>query len=171
VTLVNDSKYGFSVEGTTLNMTLLRASIDPDPLPDLGEHTIEYALLPHGAGPTVERATQAGEEMNEPLTVVSCGFHQGDLPSEASFVAIREPNVRLAALKQSQDGEAMVLRLVEVAGIEGEVRVTLSPLLGGKGARAVDLLERSVKGGEVRLEGETLVVWMPAYGIVTVRVA
>jgi alpha-mannosidase len=171
VTLVNDSKYGFSVEGTTLSMTLLRASIDPDPLPDLGEHTIEYALLPHGAGPTVERATQAGEEMNEPLTVVSCGFHQGDLPSEASFVAIREPNVRLAALKGSQDGEAMVLRLVEVAGIEGEVRVTLSPLLRGKGARAVDLLERPVKGGEVRLEGEMLVVWMPAYGIVTVRVA
>jgi len=79
--------------------------------------------------------------------------------------------VRLAALKESQDGEAMVLRLVEVAGIETEATVTLSSLLGGREARAVDLLERPVEGGEVRLEGEALVVRMPAYGIVTVRVA
>ena len=40
VTLVNSSKYGFSLGGDSLNMTLLRASIDPDPLPDLGKHTI-----------------------------------------------------------------------------------------------------------------------------------
>ena len=63
VTLVNSSKYGFSLEGDTLAMTLLRASIDPDPLPDLGEHVIEYALVPHGRGlDGWRRHTGAGEE-------------------------------------------------------------------------------------------------------------
>ena len=170
VTLANDSKYGFSVEGRTLNMTLLRASIDPDPLPDLGEHTIEYALLPHGAGPVIERAVQAGEEMNEPLVVSSCGFHAGVLPDAASLVRIAQPNVRLAALKRSEDGEAVVLRLVEVAGAETVATVTLSPLWRAGEARAVDLLERPVEGEEVWLEGETLLVRMAGHGIVTVRV-
>jgi alpha-mannosidase len=170
VTLANDSKYGFSVEGSTLNMTLLRASIDPDPLPDLGAHTIEYALLPHGAGPVIERAVQAGEEMNEPLVVSSCGWHAGVLPGTASLVRIAPPNVRLAALKASEDGEGFVLRLVEVAGTGGVATVTLSPLWQATEAKAVDLLERPIEGEEVRLEGETLWVQMPAYGIVTVRV-
>jgi alpha-mannosidase len=171
MTLANSSKYGFSVEGSTLNMTLLRASIDPDPLPDLGEHTIEYALLPHGAGPVVERAVQAGEEMNQPLVVSSCGWHEGVLPSAASLLRITPPNVRLAALKASEDGKGVVLRLVEVAGSETTATVTLSPLWRAKEARAVDLLECPVEGEEVRLEGETLWVRIPAHGIVTVRVA
>jgi alpha-mannosidase len=171
VTLVNDSKYGFRVEDTTLNMTLLRASIDPDPLPDLGEHTIAYALMPHGAGPAAGHVIQAAEEMNEPLTVLSCGFQEGDLPAEASFVAVAPSNVRLAALKGSEEGEALVLRLVEVGGVDTDARVTLSPLLGVGEATTLDLLERPVEGGEVRLEGEALLVQVPAHGIVTVRLA
>jgi len=81
VTLVNTAKYGFSAEREwdecALSMTLLRASIDPDPLPDLGEHTIEYALLPHGARWTVGDCVRAGEEMNVPLVVLSAGWHEG----------------------------------------------------------------------------------------------
>jgi alpha-mannosidase len=171
VTLVNDSKYGFRVEDTTLSMTLLRASIDPDPLPDLGEHTIAYALMPHGAGPAAGRVLQAAEEMNQPLTVLSCGFQEGDLPAEASFVAVAPQNVRLAALKAGEDGEALILRLIEVGGIDAEARVTLSPLLRAQAASAVDLLERPTEGGDVQLEEQTLRVQIPARGIVTVRLA
>ena len=83
VTLVNTSKYGHSVEGNSLELTLLRASIDPDPLPDLGDHVIEYALAPHGAAWTVGDGMRAGEEMNVPLVVASCGFQEGDLQGRA----------------------------------------------------------------------------------------
>jgi len=85
VTLVNTSKYGFSLEadgagGHALSMTLLRASIDPDPLPDLGEHVIEYALVTHGTSWMVGDCMRAGEELNVPLVVASCGLQEGDLP-------------------------------------------------------------------------------------------
>jgi len=130
VTLANSSKYGFSVERNSLNMTLLRASIDPDPLPDLGEHVIEYALLPHGDGWTVGDCMRAGEEMNVPLVAMSCGFHGGDLPSAMSFASLKDGNVRLAALKESQDGGAIVVRLVEVGGAMTEARLTLAPRAG-----------------------------------------
>ncbi len=81
VTLVNTSKYGFNVEGNTLNMTLLRGIIDPDPLPDLGEHSISYALVLHEAGWATGNCMQAGEDWNIPLDVVSSYFHEGVLPT------------------------------------------------------------------------------------------
>jgi len=177
VTLVNSSKYGFSLEGDSLNMTLLRASIDPDPLPDLGKHTIEYALVPHGEGWTVGNCMRVGEDMNVPLVVTSCGFHGGDLPSAVSLVTIENKNVRLTVMKKSQDGEAIILRLVEVEGKETEARVTLAPaLLPGntnEGATAIeaDTLERPLDLNSARLEGNTLLVKLPAFGITTVRIS
>jgi alpha-mannosidase len=172
VTLANASKYGFSVEGNALNMTLLRASIDPDPLPDLGEHVIEWALVPHGTGWTVGRSTQAGEEMNEPLVVLSCGFQEGDLPTVQSFIDVEDQNVRLAAVKESQDGQAVVLRLVEVEGKETEARVRLAPELIPEGVAAVeaDTLERPLGRNGARIEAGILFVTLPAFGIATVRI-
>jgi alpha-mannosidase len=173
VTLANASKYGFSLEGNSLNMTLLRASIDPDPLPDLGEHVIEYALVPHGAGWGVGDSTRAGEEMNAPLVVTSCGFHDGDLPGAASFLAIEERNVRLVALKEGQDGASVILRLVEVEGRETEARLSLDPALlpPGAAAQEADTLERPIDSDAVRVVEGAVYVKVPAFGVTTVRIA
>ena len=178
VTLVNSSKYGFNVDGDSLNMTLLRASIDPDPLPDLGEHTIEYALVPHGEGWSVGDCMQAGEEMNIPLVVTSCSFHEGNLPPTMSLVAKENQNVRLASMKKCQDSgdgrhrDAFILRLVEVDGMETETKLTLAPELLPERASAieVDTLERPLDANSARLEENTLVVKLRAYGIASVRI-
>ena len=172
VTLVNTSKYGHGFDGDTLGLTLLRASIDPDPLPDLGEHIIEYALVPHGTGWTVGDSTQAGEMVNLPPVVLSCNFQEGDLPSVLSLVAVENQNVRLAALKQSQDGTGIVLRLVEVDGVATTARITLAPALApsGSSAREVDTMERPADANTARLEANRLTFTLPAFGIATVRV-
>lgn len=176
VTLANSSKYGFSVaragEACTLSMTLLRASIDPDPLPDLGEHVIEYALVPHGDGWSVGECMRAGEEVNVPLVVMSAGFQEGDLPSSMSFGTLKEGNVRLAAVKRSEDGRAILLRLYEVEGQETVARLQLAPELAGGGTAAVevDTLERPLDSSGAHIEQGVLTVKLPAFGIATVRV-
>ncbi len=181
VTLVNTSKYGFNVEAgarsaPSLNMTLLRASIDPDPLPDLGEHVISYALVPHGAGWTEGDMTQVGEDFNVPLIVTSCDFHQGDLPPVHAFVSLAPENVRLGALKEAEDGESIVLRLVEVEGKTGEAKIRIASELLSDRATAVevDTLERPLEVNTARLdadgEGWDLTVPLPDFGIKTVLV-
>jgi alpha-mannosidase len=110
--------------------------------------------------------------MNVPLVVLSCGFHDGALPTATSFVALQDRNVRLAAMKESQDGRAIVLRLVEVDGRETEARVVLAPALlpDGVSVAETDTLERPVAAGSARVEGHAVVVRVPAHGIVTVRI-
>jgi len=172
MTLVNTSKYGFNVEGTSLNMTLLRASIDPDPLPDLGQHTISYGVIPHGAEWAEGDMTQAAEDVNVPLVVTSCDFHEGDLPTMASFVSVAPKNVRLVALKKAQDGDGFIMRLVEVEGKATEATITLAPELVAEASTAtvVDALERPTDACEAVLAGQKLTVSVPAYGISAVRV-
>jgi alpha-mannosidase len=171
VTLSNSSKYGHSLDGNSLEMTLLRASIDPDPLPDLGEHAIEYAVQPHGAGWKIGDAMRAGQASNVPMSVVSCTFHSGELPNALSCVHVLESNVHLSALKQGQSG-GMVLRLVEVEGLETEANIDVSPQLfsGGAVIRCVDTLERSIASTETQQTDSTLSVHLPANGIVTIQI-
>jgi len=172
VTLANSSKYGHSLDGRSLEMTLLRASIDPDPLPDLGEHTIEYVLQPHGAGWTIGDAMRSGQVTNIPLSVMSCDFHTGALPSALSLAHVEEPNVHLAALKQGQKG-GIVLRLVEVEGLETAAHVELAPsFVAGKATvQQVDTLERPLdRSAKALLQDSALSVHLPAHGIVTVQI-
>jgi alpha-mannosidase len=181
ITVANRSKYGFSVEGNSLNMTLLRASVDPDPLPDIGEHVIEYALAPHVTGSSVGDMMAVGEQVNQPLLSLSAGFQEGDLAPQGTLLRAADPaqaNVRLAAVKESQDSitaqgaPALIVRLYEVEGRATEARWDLNPGLVPDGAEAVevDTLERPLDVNGARLDGNTLVVTVPAYGITSVRV-
>lgn len=41
------AKYGYSVEGNVMRVSLLRSSKSPDPTADMGEHRISWAIMPH----------------------------------------------------------------------------------------------------------------------------
>ncbi len=171
VALLNSSKYGHSFDQDTLSLTLLRASTEPDPLPDLGEHVIEYALLPHADDWTAGEASRAGAAFNTPLVALSCLFQAGDLPTWASFVEIAQPNVQLAAFKQSEDGAGLILRLVEMDGQDTTAQVALSPLLGEMSeAVEVDTMERGGGEKKIELNDNALIVDLPALGISTIRI-
>lgn len=83
VTLVNDSKYGFDLNGSTVRMTLLKGAIWPDPNADKGRHVIRYAIT-SGTGDWKSAASwQRGYEYNQPLVtwLPDAGLDDG-LPGE-----------------------------------------------------------------------------------------
>lgn len=170
VTLVNRSKYGFSVEGTTLTMTLLRASVDPDPLPDLGTHVIEYGLVPHDDTWTPGEATQVGAAFNLPPIVMSNTFHEGDLPPTHTFVTVEPVDVQFGALKRGEEG-GLILRLHNTSDEPIEARIELSDSFTSPGMEVaeVDILERPLSEGRARLDGDTIRVPLASFGITSVR--
>ncbi|QGQ94016.1 alpha-mannosidase [Paenibacillus psychroresistens] len=66
VGLINDCKYGHSSAGSTMNLSLIRSSIEPDTVPDIGIHTFSYALVPHLD--YKEIVPQYAWEFNQPMT-------------------------------------------------------------------------------------------------------
>jgi alpha-mannosidase len=148
VALLNESKYGYDILGHTIRLSLLRAPGFPDPDADQGSHHFAYALVPHegdlrDAGVIVE-----AEHFNLPLSLVA-GHGDGRV------VSVDRPGVSVEAVKWADHSDAVVVRLCEVWGSRGPVRVTLHrPFVS---VARTDLLERAVSplvglDGTVELE-------------------
>ena len=171
-TLLNDSKYGHSLDGSTLRLTLIRSTYDPDPLPEIGDHTIRMGLLPHGAAPAAADLVRLGAAFNHPLMVVAADVHPGNLPAAASAVAAAPANVVISSVRRADDGPGIVFHLFETAGKDAAAKVTLDLRLLGKPAEAVevDLLERPVAAGTAKATADGFRVKVPARGIAAVKV-
>jgi alpha-mannosidase len=170
--LLNDSKHGHSLEGATLALTLLRSSYEPDPLPEIGTHSMQMALVPHGGTLSVAEMTRLGVAFNHPLQVVATDVHSGRLAATGSALASVSPaDVVVGAVKRAEADGSIVIRLLETAGKATTARLDLAPLLGTPtAAEEVDFLERRVAKGTARLAARSVSVDVPAHGVASVRV-
>lgn len=162
VALLNDCKYGHEVVESLLRLTLLKGSISPDPTADMEDHTFTYALYPHSGDWREAQVMQRALDLNEPLTCFEGGV---TLPAR-SFVQLDAANVTLEALKRAEDGDGLVIRLVERHN-----RRTAATLTFDRPVRAAwvcNLMEEN----EAALEPENscLRVAFKPYEIVTLRI-
>ncbi|WP_163266278.1 alpha-mannosidase [Chelativorans alearense] len=136
VALLNDGKYGHSVLGNELGLSLLRSPVFPDPLADEGHHSFTYALFPHRSDWLSGGVLAEAEDLNQPLV---CRSVQTAAETVWSAARVKGMALGLSAFKPAEDGKALVLRAYEPAGARGEADVTLPKgwRLGGE----VDLLE------------------------------
>lgn len=109
VSLLNDCKYGHSVQDGCLSLTLIKSGIEPNPVADQEEHFFTYALYPHAGslfdGQTIRQAYQ----LNYPLHV----FDGRGRADRESFLAVDRKNVIVETVKWAEDGEGIILRLYE----------------------------------------------------------
>jgi alpha-mannosidase len=170
--LLNDGRYGHSLDRSTLALTLLRSSYDPDPLPEIGSHAVRMALVPHGRSMTVADMVRLGAAFNHPLPVVAADVHAGRVPARASAVrAVGPAGVVLCAVKRAEADGSLVLRLLEAEGRPATATIELDETVLGRlsAAEEVDLLERPLAKGTARLAGASVSVDLPAHGIASVR--
>jgi alpha-mannosidase len=136
VALLNDGRYGYSVDGGTIGLSLLRSPIYPDPLADEGESTVRYALLPHRGALAGSEVLAEADELSNPLVV-----SVGDFPVDKDVRSLSFGGLplSLSALKPSDDGDSVILRMYEPAGRCGVARVGPTP--GWSITAETDLLE------------------------------
>ena len=143
IALLNNTKYGHSFHDGDLRLTLLRSAGNPDIYPNLGKFNISYALYPHEGG-WMNGAWMEGDDFNVPVYAaeppsLALGEKHASRPEEESFFSIEKNNVVLTGVKMAEDGEEMVIRLVEVEGKE-TVTAVLLPITV-KSVRRLDLIE------------------------------
>jgi alpha-mannosidase len=170
--LANDCKYGHSLDGSTLRLTLIRSSYDPDILPEIGQHEMRLAIRPFAGDLSVAEAIKEGVVLNRPIRAVGTGVHVGDLPANGQLVEILPAAVIVSGLKKAEEGNGLVLRLFNPTDRAVAAKLKLNSSLLPKPSKAVesDLMERPMAKSAARLAGNTVSVNVPGRGIVSVRV-
>ena len=138
----------------------------------MGGHDIRLSIIPHDGLCSIPDAARAGSAFNEPMDIVGTDIHDGRQPPRKSFVEVMTPNVMLAAIKRAEDSDDVIVRLYEVAGKDTQARVRISDIVKpGSIAHEVDLREQPIQQSSARMDNDTLVVSIPAYGIASVAIA
>jgi alpha-mannosidase len=164
LTLLNDAKYGYSVQDNDLRVSLVRGAIYAQHQPrkvdpngeyiwqDQGMQTFRMVLAPHAGTWQDAGVVRMAEELTAPVPVLYQGIHKGTRPPSASFLAIDIPNVVVSDVKQAEDGNDLIIRCYETAG-----RAT-------KASLDLGLVHRHWSGEFHPLEIKTLRVPMTAAG-------
>jgi alpha-mannosidase len=168
LSLINNSKYGYDCKDNVLRLTLLRSPVAPDPNADRGHQHFSYSLYPHGKTWKEALTVRHGYEFNYDLQAMQVEAHSGNLPLEHSFVAVKESNVVLTAIKKAEDSDGLILRLYEWAGKDGAVEVHIPT--GATSATLTNLMEKS-EGAALTIDSsDRISVPVHPFEIVTVRV-
>ena len=110
VALLNDCKYGISVRGSDMQLSLHRGGAHPDPAGDFGVHEMTYSLLPHTGAFDAVNVVRPAYELNMPV-IAAPGTLSKTL---AAPVLVAADNVIVEAVKPAEDIEgAYVVRLYE----------------------------------------------------------
>ena len=168
--LLNDCKYGHSLHDATLRLTLIRSSYEPDILPEIGAHEVHVALQPFAGEMPVSEAIAIGQEFNHALPVIGTDVHKGRLPATGRFITLAGESVVLGAIKKTEAGNAMLLRLFNPSAKTATARIGVDPKLLGEVQKVqeVDLLERPLAESTATAANHTVSVKIPAHGLTSV---
>ncbi|WP_269542593.1 alpha-mannosidase [Cerasicoccus fimbriatus] len=119
VALLNDGKYGLSVRGGKIRLSLMKGGGHPDPRGDRGFHFFTYSLLPHHGGFSVESVVRPAYEQNTPLLI-----HTSATRETASLIDNVAPNAVVETIKPAEDGRGIIVRLYDAAGAASKLAFT-----------------------------------------------
>ena len=153
VAILNDCKYGISAEDSDLRLTLLKGGVRPDPVSDLGVHSMTYSLLPHEGAFGAENVVRPAYALNNAVQVVPGAMKAPEL------FEIGESNIICEAVKNAEDVKgAYVLRLYECE--RSQTRTSLV-LKGAKRAFETNMLEEKQKELALAPDGSVSLVFRP----------
>jgi alpha-mannosidase len=135
VAILNDCKYGINVLGNSMNLTLLKSALAPDPVADRGIQSFTYAIYFWNGSFGDCNVIREAYELNCPLT-----FLPGD-GGEASIFSLDAKNIILETVKLAEDGSGdIILRLYEA--VRNLTHCFLSTTLPVDKASQTDMLEK-----------------------------
>lgn len=169
LSLLNNSKYGFDVKENVMRMTLLRTPTYPDPMADIGAHSIEYALYTHPGDWRAADTSRRAYEFNYRPSVVSPGKHGGALPSAKSWFASGPDNVALTAVKMGED-DGVVIRFVETEGRTTRAEIEL-PWKPAKITETNLIEDEIAPSAQWSLNGNRIAVPLGPYEIKTLKLS
>ncbi len=157
--LLNDCKYGISVKGSGMWLSLHKGGTRPDHTGDKGIHSCAYAFVPHNCGFSTEAVVRPAYEFNM-QPVVAAGNGERD-----SFLKVDAPNVIIETVKPMELEDGYVIRLYEAEGTRTKTRLWLKEK--GKQILQTNMLEED---GEVLTAEDSIALELRPFEIKTICV-
>ncbi len=126
VALLNDCKYGYNTEGSTLKISMLKCATYPNPEADQGKHVFTYSLMPHVGDFREAGVIHEAYALNQPLSATSVISGNGTLPSTFSLVSCDKDNVVIETVKKAEDDDSMIVRLYDAFNRRSKATVTVN---------------------------------------------
>ena len=166
VSLLNDCKFGYSVEENKLSLSLLKASTYPDELADRGIHHFTYSVLPH-KGSDLMPTIKEGYKLNNPMSAIVVKENKdGKNASMFSFVNTDAHSAVIDTVKTAEDGNGYIVRIFESQNMREDI--TLSFGFDVKEVYECDMLENNLE--KVEVSGNKATVKMGNFEVKTLRV-
>lgn len=147
VSLLNDCKYGHDIKDGVLRLTLIKAGTYPNPDADLGHHEFTYSLYPHKNTWREANTAFMAYNLNVPMYGVLEKAHPGEIDNTYSLLSINKENCIVEAVKKSEDGDGVIVRLYEYKNMRETVDMIFDKEI--EACYQCDLMECNEKEAEV----------------------
>jgi len=165
-TILTDCKNGSDKPNDhTIRLTLIRTPGTRGGYPDqgtqdLGHHEFVYGIAGHVGDWRRGQTDWQAQRLNDPLIAFETSRHTGALGREFSLLKISNPRIRVLALKKAEQGDEIIVRLVELDGKpQPNVRVSFGAPITA--AREMNGQEQPI--GRAAVTGGALVTSFTAY--------
>jgi alpha-mannosidase len=133
-----------------------------------GDMLFRYCVTTHTGDWKKGKPRDFGWAAGNPLIgVVVNGKREGTLDKKASFCQVDKSNVFLLTLKRAEDGDGIIVRLIETEGKEVTATLTV-PALTIERAHRTNLAEENE--AEIGCTAHDIKVPLKAFGISTIRI-
>ena len=133
-----------------------------------GDMLFRYSITTHEGDWKEGKARDFGWAIGNPLVPVCVnGRKEGTLGKKVSFGQVDKPNVLLLTLKQAEDGDGIIARLIETEGKASTATVTL-PFLTISKAYQTNLVEENER--ILSAQQHTVTAPVKGFGITTIRI-
>lgn len=124
VSVLNDCKYGSSVRGSEIGLSMLKSAVYPNPEADKEKHEFIYSIYPHEEDWRQAGTVAQAYELNNPMKAVVKETNGGTLDMEYSLVSVDKENVVIEAVKAAEEEDALIVRLYECFNKRSHVVLT-----------------------------------------------
>lgn len=165
VSLLNNCKYGYSIEDNVMKLSLLKAATYPNPEADRGFHRFTYSLYPHKGDFRAGDTVKEGYFLNCPLDICPMDAAKGTLPDSFSMISCPQKNIVVETIKKAEEDDSVVVRFYDAWNQKTQAQIT-----AGFDFREVylcDMLENSLE--KLEQEGRRVTVPVKNYEIVTLK--
>jgi len=143
VSILNDCKYGYSIEDNVMKISLLKAATYPNPEADRGIHQFTYSLYPHVGDFRQGETVKEGYLLNTPLEACVIEANNGTLADCYNMISCDKENVLIETIKKAEEDDSIIVRLYDT--YNQKATVTLTTFFDYQEVYLCDMMENNLE--------------------------